>query len=60
MATLLNEQKIIKDGANNLNEKIGDYLQIGVYGSAEAKRKQLGVVHARLTEIQFSIDDLRK
>jgi len=55
---LLNEQKILKDSANNIRERIGGYLQKGVYDSAEAKKKQLGIVHARLIDIQSSIDSL--
>jgi hypothetical protein len=35
-------------------------MQKGVYDSAEAKKKQLGTVHARLTAIQSSIDSLDK
>ena len=57
---LLNEQEILKDSANNIREGIGRYLQKGVYDSAEAKKKQLGTVHARLTDIQSSIDSLEK
>jgi len=57
---LLNEQKILKDSANNITERIGGYLQKEVYDSAEAKKKQLGIVYARLTDIQSSIDSLDK
>lgn len=57
---LLNEQEILKDSANNISERIGGYLQKGVYDSAEAKKKQLGTVHARLIDIQSSIDSLEK
>jgi hypothetical protein len=60
-AKLLNEQKILKDSANNINDRIGGCsMQKGVYDSAEAKRKQLATVHARLIEIQSSIDILEK
>jgi hypothetical protein len=57
---LLNEQEILKDSANNIRERIGGYLQKGVYDSAEAKKKQLGAVHTRLIDIQSSIDSLEK
>ncbi len=57
---LLNEQENLKDSANNIRERIGGYLQKGVYDSAEAKKKQLGTVHARLIDIQSSIDSLDK
>ena len=57
---LLSEQKILKDSANNINERIGSYLHEGVYDSAEAKKKQLATVHARLIDIQSSIDSLGK
>lgn len=58
--TLLNEQKILKDSANNLNERIGGYMEKGINDSAEVNRKQLVMVHARLTAIQLSIDRLDK
>ena len=57
---LLNEQKILKDSANNIRERIGGYMQKGVYDSAEAKKKQFGTVQARLIDIQSSIDSLEK
>jgi len=57
---LLSEQKILKDSANSISERIGDYLEKGVYDSAEAKKKQLGTVHARLIDIQSSIDSLEE
>lgn len=57
---LLYEQKLLKDSANNLNERIGAYMEKGVYDSAAAKKKQLGAVHARLIKIQFSIDSLER
>lgn len=59
-AKLLSEQKILKDSANNISERIGGYVEKGVYDSAEAKKKQLGTVHARLVDIQSSIDSLEK
>jgi hypothetical protein len=57
---LLNEQEILKDSANNISEWIGRYMEKGVYDSAEAKKKQLGIVHARLIAIQSSMDSLEK
>lgn len=57
---LLNEQKTLKDSANNITERIGGYLQKGVDDSAEAKKKQLGTVYTRLIAIQSSIDSLEK
>lgn len=59
-AKLLSEQEILKDSANNINERIGGYLEKGILDSAEAKKKQLGAVHARLIDIQSSIDSLEK
>lgn len=59
MAKLLSEQKSLKDSANNINERIGGYMQNGVYDSAEAQKNHLAAVHARLTDIQFSIDSLK-
>jgi hypothetical protein len=60
MTKLLSEQKFLKDSANNLNDRIGSYLQKGVYDSAEAQKKYLGAVYARLIAIQFSMDSLEK
>lgn len=60
MTKLLNEQKFLKDSANNIRERIGGYMQKGVYDSAEAQKKHLGAVHARLIDIQSSIDSLGK
>ncbi|HTD94624.1 MAG TPA: hypothetical protein VK644_12450 [Chitinophagaceae bacterium] len=57
---LLNEQEILKDSANNIRERIGGCTQKGVYDSAEAKKKELGTVYARLINIQSSIDSLEK
>jgi hypothetical protein len=54
---LLSEQKLLKDSANNINERVGCSMQ---KDSAEAKKKQLGAVHARLIDIQSSIDSLEK
>lgn len=59
-AKLLNEQKTLKDSANNISERIGSYLQKHLNDSAEAQKKQLGAVYARLTAIQSSIDSLDK
>ena len=57
---LLSEQKILKDSANNIRERIGGCLQKDVYDSAEAKKKQLGTVFTRLIAIQSSLDSLEK
>jgi len=57
---LLSEQAILKDSANNIRERIGNYLHKGVSDSAEAKNEQLGTVYARLIHIQSSIDSLEK
>jgi hypothetical protein len=60
MTKLLSEQKFLKDSANNISERVGDYMQKGVYDSAEAQKKHLGAVYARLIAIQSSIDSLGK
>ena len=60
MTKLLNEQKLLKDSANNMNERIGGYTNKGVYDSAEVQKNQIAVVHGRLKDIQFSIDSLSK
>ncbi len=60
MTKLMREQKLLKDSANNINQKIGDYLHKGVYDSTEAQKKQLSAVYARLIGIQFSLDSLAK
>jgi len=60
MTKLLNEQKFLKDSANNISDIIGGYMEKGAYESAEAEKKHLGAVHARLIDIQFSIDSLGK
>jgi len=57
---LLTDQKRLKDSANNINERIGQYLQKGMYDSAEMQKIQLGAVYTRLKEIQSSIDDRSK
>lgn len=57
-AALLSEQKLLKDSANNVNERIGSYVQRGVYDSAEAQKKQLAAVYARLIDIQSSLDSV--
>ena len=59
---LLTDQKLLKDSANNITKRIGNcnYVQKGIYDSAEAQKKQLGAVHARLIEIQASIDSRTK
>ena len=57
---LLTDQKLLKDSANNINERIGRYLQKGMYDSAEMQKIQLGAVYTRLKEIQSAIDDRSK
>ena len=53
---LQTDQKLLKDSANHINDRIGQYLQKHIYDSAEAQKKQLQTVQARLAEIQSSID----
>jgi hypothetical protein len=60
MTKLLNEQKLLKDSANTISDRIGDYSEKEVYDSAEAQKKHLEAIHARLIDIQFSIDSLGK
>jgi hypothetical protein len=55
---LLSEQKSLKDSANNINDRITGDMYKGLYDSAEAKKLQLRAVHARLIDIQSSIDSL--
>ena len=57
---LWTEQKLLKDSADDINERIGRYMQKGFYDSAETQRIQPGAVHVRLKEIQSSIDDRAK
>jgi len=57
---LQTEQKSLKDSANNIYDRIGRYEQKGIYDSAEAQKKQLDAIHARLAEIQSSIDSRSK
>ena len=56
---LQTEQKSLKDSANNINERIGRYVQKGIYDSAEIQKIQLETVRARLIEIQSSIDKFK-
>ena len=60
VAKLMNEQKLLKDSANNLTESIGDYLRRGVNDSAESQKIRVEVLHARLIDIQSSLDNLAK
>ena len=60
MTNLLNEQKSLKDSANNINDRIGGYLRKGLSDSAEGQKKQLGEVYGRLIKIQASMDSLAK
>ncbi len=55
---LLSEQKLLKDSANNINERVAGYMYRGHYDSAEVEKLQLGAVHVRLIHIQSSIDSL--
>jgi hypothetical protein len=57
---LWTEQKLLKDSVNDINERIGRYMQKGIYDSAETQKIQLEAVHARLTDIQSSIDNRSK
>lgn len=50
---LLSEQKLLKDSANNINERMA-----GCNDSANAGKLQLEAVHGRLIAIQSSIDSL--
>jgi beta-galactosidase beta subunit len=54
---LLSEQEILKDSANNISERISCNMQTD---SADSKKKQLGAIHARLIDIQSSLDSLEK
>jgi len=60
MANLINEQKLLKDSANNLTESIGDYSRRGVNDSAEIQKTQVEALQARLINIQSSLDSLAK
>lgn len=60
MTKLLSEQKLLKDSANNINDRIGDYIHRGIYDSAKVQTHQLGLVHTRLTNIQLKIMALEK
>lgn len=55
---LLYEQKSLKDSANNINERVAGYMYKGLYDSAKAEKLELRAVHARLIDIQSSIDSL--
>jgi hypothetical protein len=57
---LLTEQKRLKDSTNDLNKRIGHYMQKGFYDSANTQKIQLNAVHARLTDLQSSIDNRSK
>jgi len=60
IGNLMNEQKLLKDSANNLRESIGDYLRRGVNDSAEVQKTQVQALQARLINIQSSLDSLAK
>lgn len=53
---LLSEQKLLKDSANNINERRVSCSM--PQDRADAEKAQLGAVHARLIAIQSSIDSL--
>ena len=55
---LFSEQKLLKDSANNINDRIGNYLHNNHSDSAEAVKMQLAPVYARLIAIQASMDSL--
>lgn len=55
---LLDEQKLLKDSANNMNERISRYMENHIDDSAEVTKKQLAAVHGRLIAIQFSLDSI--
>jgi hypothetical protein len=55
---LLSEQKLLKDSANNINERVAGYMYKGHDDSAKAEKLQLAAVHVRLIDIQSSIDSL--
>jgi hypothetical protein len=57
---LMTDQKSLKDSLNNINLRIGRYMQKGLYDSADAQKLQLAAVYARLAEIQSSIDKRSK
>ncbi len=57
---LLSEQKLLKDSANNINERMAGCTYNGQNDSAKAEKLQLGAVHGRLIAIQSSIDSLAK
>lgn len=52
---LLSEQKLLKDSANNINERISCNIP---QDRADAEKLKLGAIHARLIAIQSSIDSL--
>lgn len=56
---LQTDQKLLRDSANNINERIGRYLQKGKYDSAEIQKMQRESVQARLIDIQSSIDKFK-
>ncbi len=60
ISRLQTDQKLLKDSANTINERIGRFIQKGMYDSAEIQRIQLGAVQARLSDIQSSIDSRLK
>ena len=55
---LLEEQKLLKDSANNTTERISACLDNNHNDSAEKEKLQLSAIHARLIAIQSSLDSL--
>lgn len=55
---LLSEQKLLKDSANNISERVAGYMYKGLNDKAKAEQLQLGAVYARLIDIQSSLDSL--
>jgi len=57
-AKLLSEQKLLKDSANNIRERVSGYMYKGLYDRAEKEKLQFRAVYTRLIDIQSSIDSL--
>jgi hypothetical protein len=53
------EQKSLKDSANNINERIGQYVRKGIYDSAAIQKIKFEAVQARLIAVQSSIDKFK-
>ena len=57
-AKLLDEQRLLKDSANHINDRIGYHIHKGHNDSANAEQLHLGAVYGRLIHIQSSLDSL--